>query len=143
VIKILRQSGRVLWRAFMRFQDHNGPDRAAAVAYYTLLSLLPLLIFLISIGVAVVGSFDVAYQGTLYLIRGMVIHMDQKTMDELRSFVEHALRRAFLCNRLQSALSTSDRTPAAILRPVWACTLKGCRIKPRREPPIRALAPMP
>jgi hypothetical protein len=58
-------------------------------------------------------------------------------------FVEHALRRAFLCNRLQSALSTSDRTPAAILRPVWACTLKGCRIKPRREPPIRALAPMP
>jgi len=92
VIKVLRQSGRVLWRAFMRFQDHNGPDRAAAVAYYTLLSLLPLLIFLISIGVAVVGSFDVAYQGTLYLIRGMVIHMDQKTMDELRSFVEHALR---------------------------------------------------
>jgi integrase len=49
----------------------------------------------------------------------------------------------FLCKRLQSALSTSDRTPAAILRPVWACTLKGCRIKPRREPPIRALAPMP
>ena len=54
-----------------------------------------------------------------------------------------ALRRAFLCKRLQSALSTSDRTPAAILRPVWACTLKGCRTKPRREPPIRALAPMP
>jgi hypothetical protein len=27
-----------------------------------------------------------------------------------------ALRRAFLFNRLQSALSTSDRTPAAILR---------------------------
>ena len=36
----------------MRFQDHNGPDRAAAVAYYTLLSLLPMLIFLISLGVA-------------------------------------------------------------------------------------------
>jgi len=92
VIRILRQSGHILWRAFMRFQDHNGPDRAAAVAYYTLLSLMPLLIFLISIGVAVLGSFDVAYQGTLYLIRGVVIHMDKKSMDELRAFVEHALR---------------------------------------------------
>jgi membrane protein len=92
VIKILRQSGHVAWRAFMRFQDHNGPDRAAAVAYYTLLSLLPLLIFLISIGVAVLGSFDVAYQGTLYLIRGVVIHLDTKSLDELRGFVEHSLR---------------------------------------------------
>jgi len=92
VIRVLRQSGHILWRAFMRFQDHNGPDRAAAVAYYTLLSLMPLLIFLISIGVAVVGSFDVAYQGTLYLIRGVVIHMDTKSLDELRAFVEHSLR---------------------------------------------------
>ena len=38
------------------------------------------------------GSFDVAYKGTLYLIRGVVIHMDEKTLDELRQFVEHALR---------------------------------------------------
>ena len=37
---------RLAWRALIRFLDHNGPDRAAAVAYYTLLSLLPLLIFL-------------------------------------------------------------------------------------------------
>lgn len=92
MIKVLRQSGHVAWRAFMRFQDHNGPDRAAAVAYYTLLSLMPLLIFLISIGVAVLGSFDVAYQGTLYLIRGVVIHLDSKSLDELRGFVEHSLR---------------------------------------------------
>jgi membrane protein len=92
VIKVLRQSGHVAWRAFLRFQDHNGPDRAAAVAYYTLLSLLPLLIFLISIGVALLGSFDVAYQGTLYLIRGVVIHLDPKSLNELRGFVEHSLR---------------------------------------------------
>ena len=92
MIRVLRQSGHILWRAFMRFQDHNGPDRAAAVAYYTLLSLMPLLIFLLSIGVAVLGSFDVAYKGTLYLIRGVVIHMDKKSLDELRAFVEHSLR---------------------------------------------------
>jgi membrane protein len=92
VIRALRQSGHVLWRAFMRFQDHNGPDRAAAIAYYTLLSLMPLLIFLMSIGVAVLGSFDVAYRGTLYLIRGVVIHMDKQSLEALRGFVEHSLR---------------------------------------------------
>lgn len=92
MIRAFRQSGHILWRAFMRFQDHNGPDRAAAIAYYTLLSLLPLLIFLLSIGVAVLGSFDVAYRGTLYLIRGVVIHMDAKSLEALRAFVEHSLR---------------------------------------------------
>src|SRR5438034_832789 len=74
----------------MRFQDHNGPDRAAAVAYYTLLSLLPLLIFLISLGVAVAGSFEAAYQGSLLLVRGVVVHLDAPSLDALRSFVEHA-----------------------------------------------------
>ena len=92
MIRALRQSGHVLWRAFMRFQDHNGPDRAAAIAYYTLLSLMPLLIFLMSIGVALLGSFDVAYRGTLYLIRGVVIHMDKESLEALRGFVEHSLR---------------------------------------------------
>ena len=63
VIRRLRNALRIAWRAFMRFQDHHGPDRAAAVAYYMLLSLVPLLIFLISLGVAVLGSFDAAYRG--------------------------------------------------------------------------------
>ena len=86
----LRAAGRVAWRAFMRFQDHNGPDRAAAVAYYTLLSLIPLLIFLISLGAAVAGSFEAAYQGSLLLVRGVVVHLDAPSLDALRSFVEHS-----------------------------------------------------
>ena len=85
-------AGSVAWKALGRFQDHSGPDRAAAVAYYTLLSLLPLLIFLISVGVAVLGSFDAAYQGTLFLVRGVVVHMDQATLEALRTFVERATR---------------------------------------------------
>jgi membrane protein len=89
---VIRQAGRIAWRAFNRFLDNNGPDRAAAVAYYTLLSLLPLVIFLISIGVAVVGSFEAAYRGTLIIISGVVVHMDQSTRDALRAFVERALR---------------------------------------------------
>jgi len=89
-LRSLRAAGRIAWRAFMRFQDHNGPDRAAAVAYYTLLSLLPLLIFLISLGVAVAGSFEAAYQGSLLLVRGVVVHLDTPSLEALRSFIEHA-----------------------------------------------------
>ena len=74
---VIRRPPRVAWRAFMRHQDHNGPDRAAAVAYYTLMSLLPMLIFLISLGVAAMGSFEEAYRGTLFLISGVVVHLDQ------------------------------------------------------------------
>lgn len=89
-LRIFRNAGRIALRAFMRFQDHNGPDRAAAVAYYTLLSLLPLLIFLISLGVAVAGSFEAAYQGSLLLVRGVVVHLDAPSLEALRSFIEHS-----------------------------------------------------
>jgi membrane protein len=89
---MLRQAGRVAWQAFNRFQEHNGPDHAAAVAYYTLLSLLPLLIFMISLGVAVMGSFEQAYRGSMILMSGVVVHMEQANVDALRTFVERALR---------------------------------------------------
>ncbi len=89
---MIRQAGRIAWRAFNRFLDHNGPDRAAAVAYYTLLSLLPLSIFLISLGVLIVGSFEAAYSGTLIIISGVVVHMDESAREALRTFVERALR---------------------------------------------------
>lgn len=89
---MIRQAGRLAWRAFQRFHEHNGPDRAAAVAYYTMLSLLPMLIFMISLGVAVVGSFERAYRGAMFLISGIVVHLDPGTMDGLRTFVERSLR---------------------------------------------------
>jgi membrane protein len=89
---VIVRAARLAWRAFLRFQDHNGPDRAAAVAYYTLLSLLPLLIFLISLGVAFFGSFEAAYQGTLFLMGGVVVHLDPPTLEALRAFIEGAHR---------------------------------------------------
>src|SRR5258708_20266920 len=55
------------------------------------MSVLPMLIFLISVGVAVVGSFEKAYRGTLFLISGVVVHLDQHTLDALRTFVERSL----------------------------------------------------
>ena len=94
-MSVIRRAARLAWRAFMRYQDHNGPDRAAAVAYYTLMSLLPMLIFLISVGVAAVGSFERAYRGALFLISGVVVHLDQRTLDALRTFVERSLAFRF------------------------------------------------
>lgn len=89
---MISKAARLAWRALIRFFDHHGPDRAAAVAYYTLLSLLPLLIFLISVGVALLGSFDAAYKGVLFLFRGIVVHMDERSLNALRGLVEHSVR---------------------------------------------------
>jgi membrane protein len=88
---VIRRGARLLWAAGERFFRHNGPDRAAAIALYTLLSLLPLLIFLISLGVAVAGSFEKAYNGTLYLIGGVVVPLDRASRQALRDFVERAV----------------------------------------------------
>jgi membrane protein len=89
---VIRRAVRLAWLGLRRFLDHNGPDRAAAVAYYTLLSLLPLFIFVISLGALVLGSFDAAFEGTLVLFRGVVVHMDEATLRALRGFVENAAR---------------------------------------------------
>ena len=89
---MIRKAGHVAWRAFLRFQRHGGPDRAAAVAFYTLLSILPLFIFVIWVGARVLGSFDRAYEGSLLLFGGIVVHLDAKTLESLRAFVERAGR---------------------------------------------------
>ncbi len=89
---MIRKAGRVAWRAFWRFQQHGGPDRAAAVAFYTLLSILPLFIFVIWFGAWFLGSFDRAYEGSLLLFQGIVVHLDAKTLESLRVFVERAGR---------------------------------------------------
>jgi uncharacterized BrkB/YihY/UPF0761 family membrane protein len=87
---VLRHSCRIAWRAVVRFFDHNGPDRAAAVSYYTLLSLLPLLVFLISLGARVLGSWDAAYQRATFLLEGVLAHNDENTRAALRQFAQQA-----------------------------------------------------
>lgn len=83
---------KLAWKAFLRYQDHHGPDRAAAVAYYTLLSLLPLFLFVISLGTMFVGSFDAAFRNSIVLFRGVVVPLDPATIESLRTFVERAAR---------------------------------------------------
>jgi membrane protein len=110
---VLRLSGRIAWRAVVRFFDHNGPDRAAAVSYYTLLSLLPLLVFLISLGASVLGSWDAAYQRAMFLLHGVLAHTDENTLNALRQFAEQASR--FYAPSLLILAWTSKRVFAALL----------------------------
>ncbi len=83
---------RLTWRAFCRFQDHKGPDLAAAVSYYTLLTLVPLLVFSISISVGVLGSFEATYQAATLFFRGILGQLSPAAQESLRAFVQHALR---------------------------------------------------
>jgi membrane protein len=84
--------GRLAWRAFSRFLDHKGPDLAAAVSYYTLLTLVPLLIFALSLGVFVVGSYEAVYRGATVFFRGMLEHLSPSAQEDLRLFIQRALR---------------------------------------------------
>jgi membrane protein len=110
---VLRKAGRIAWRALNRFFDHNGPDRAAAVAYYTLLSLLPLLVFLIGLGSFVLGSWDAAYQRAMFLLQGVLTHADPATLEAIRQFAEQASR--FQAPSLIILAWTSKRVFASLL----------------------------
>ena len=110
---MVRGFAGLLWRAANRFFDHNGPDRAAAIAFYTLLSLLPLLIFMISVGIALLGSFDVAYQGTLLLFRGVVVPLDERSLEALRNFVDIHELTAAVYARPEYITTLATSTPIA------------------------------
>ena len=111
---MLRFTGRLAWRAVVRFFDHNGPDRAAAVAYYTLLSLLPLLVFLVSLGSTLLrGTWDATYQRATFLLQGVLVHTDEATKDALRKFAEQAGR--FRAPSLIILAWTSKRVFASLL----------------------------
>jgi membrane protein len=89
---LIRTVLRLAWKAFRRFHEHHGPDRAAAVAYYTLLSLLPLFIFVISLGAMYAGSFDAAFENSKVLFHGILVQLRPETVEALRTFVERAVK---------------------------------------------------
>lgn len=91
-VRVIVGGARLAWRAFGRFNDHKGPDLAAAVSYYTLLTLVPLLVFTISLGVRVLGSFDATYRGATLIFQGILEQLSPAAQESLRVFVEHALR---------------------------------------------------
>ena len=70
------------------------------------------LAFLISLGVAVMGSFEGAYRGALFLISGVVVHLDGPSLEALRMFVQRSL--AFQVPRARPVKSTTSPTPTSL-----------------------------
>ncbi|MDB6060802.1 MAG: YihY/virulence factor BrkB family protein [Verrucomicrobiaceae bacterium] len=67
----LREFGQTLWDAAQAWLDHNAASMGAAVAYYTIFSLAPLLLMLIAIAGFVLGN-DVAQGAILRQFEGLI-----------------------------------------------------------------------
>lgn len=49
MVRRLRYAGRIIWQSFKDFNHDNGPEWAASIAYYSLLSVFPLLLAVVAI----------------------------------------------------------------------------------------------
>ena len=58
----LRATALLLWDTLQGYNEHRGGDAAAAMAYYTLFSLFPLILFLLSLAGFVMGQADLSEQ---------------------------------------------------------------------------------
>jgi uncharacterized BrkB/YihY/UPF0761 family membrane protein len=61
----LRVIWDILWEAYRAFSRDGCLNLSAALAFYTILSLIPLLFLLMSVGGYLLGSSEEAYQLTL------------------------------------------------------------------------------
>ena len=85
--KGLEQAAKVLVQTFKHFIKDNGPQWAAAIAYYTLLSIFPLLLAAVAIAAYFVDRQWALEQGSL-LIRGLVPSGTQFIREIIESIIE-------------------------------------------------------
>ena len=85
--KGLEQAVKVLVQTFKHFTKDNGPQWAAAIAYYSLLSIFPLLLAAVAIAAYFVDRQWALEQGSL-LIRGLVPSGTQFIREIIESIIE-------------------------------------------------------
>lgn len=83
----LEQAGKVLIQTFKHFSKDNGPQWAAAIAYYSLLSIFPLMLAAIAIAAYFVDRQWALEQGS-ELIRGLVPSGTQFIREIIESIIE-------------------------------------------------------
>lgn len=83
----VEQAGKVLVQTFKHFSKDNGPQWAAAIAYYSLLSIFPLLLAGIAISAYFVDQQWAIDQGS-QLIRGLVPSGTQFIREIIESIIE-------------------------------------------------------
>jgi membrane protein len=77
-------------RAVVSFYEDGCTTMAAALSYFSLLSLFPLLIVLVATLGKILGGSRTAYDWTLSLIQGVVPKFDQRLIEELNRLIRHA-----------------------------------------------------
>ncbi|HET6370349.1 MAG TPA: YihY/virulence factor BrkB family protein [Nitrospiria bacterium] len=77
-------------RAIVSFYKDGCATMAAALSYFSLLSLFPLLIVLVAILGKILGGSRAAYDRTLSLIQEVVPKFDQQLIEELNRLIRHA-----------------------------------------------------
>jgi membrane protein len=77
-------------RAVVSFYKDGCATMAAALSYFSLLSLFPLLIVLVAILGKILGGSRAAYNRTLSLIQEVVPKFDQQLIEELNRLIRHA-----------------------------------------------------
>ena len=80
---------RVLWRAARSFYDDQMTQQAAAVTYYALMSLFPVVLLALSL-LGLIGEYPRTYDAIVDYLRGVVPHSTLVTLDSsLRGALKH------------------------------------------------------
>jgi membrane protein len=81
-------AARALGAASLHFQRDRGFDRAAVIAYFALLSFIPLAVVLVAVGALALGSVEAAERGTELLLRNIVANLPPQLMTQVRELQE-------------------------------------------------------
>ena len=102
----------------MNFDRDDGFGLAATIAYFGLLSLLPLTILLIAVGAYVLGSTDAAEQGARWLLRDLMTRLGPDAFRQARTVASQASRLGwpFVILALWTASQVFSRVEGALDR---------------------------
>jgi membrane protein len=81
-------AARVAALAGRNFHRDRGFDRAAVIAYFALLSFLPLAVLLVAVGARTLGSVEAAERGTEILLGNVLLRLPPQLMAQVRLLQE-------------------------------------------------------
>ena len=80
-----------IWRAFVKYDETDGEQRAASFAFYALFALLPLTVLLIAMGSRLLGSQEEATR-EVFRLMGEYTTVDVSSAEQVRPVIEGFLK---------------------------------------------------
>src|SRR4029453_11341538 len=78
-----RNCAAVICRAFVKYDETDGEQRAASFAYYAFFSLFPLIVLLITIGTTFLGSQELAAERITAQVRQYLLGLDADSTNNI------------------------------------------------------------